>query len=241
MPFPLAHPAAVLPFRRYCPRWFSFPALVVGSLAPDLGYFFGRFALDRFSHQLLGSFLFCLPVGILCLVFLYALRSYAVRKVFKATPPPILQLAWSPLGSPWVVVISLLAGAWTHLFLDSFTHQSGWLAERLPWLQLPLGSVAGRMVRVYSVLWYACSFVGVTFVFLAFRNWQQESLPAPAANLVRANWRGAVLVAAVVLPIELVHRLLNNWVGLLLVSFLTLLVLLLVVRGSGPIHIAARH
>jgi len=237
MPFPLAHPAAALPFRRYCPRLFSFPALVVGSLAPDFGSFFGRLRLDGFSHGLLGSFLFCLPVGILFLALLYALRSYAVRKVFKSTSPAILQLAWPPLGSPWVVVLSLLAGAWTHLFLDSFTHQSGWVVEHLPLLQLPLGSVAGRMVRVYSVLWYACSFVGVTFIFLAFRSWQQNSLPAPHANLVRANWRGAVLLAAVVLPIELVHRLLNNWVGMLLVSFLTLLLLLLVVRGGGLVRV----
>ena len=40
MPFPLAHPAAVLPFRRYCSRWLNFPALVIGSLVPDLGYLF---------------------------------------------------------------------------------------------------------------------------------------------------------------------------------------------------------
>jgi hypothetical protein len=38
MPFPLAHPVAVLPFRRYCPRFFSLPALVAGSLVPDYGH-----------------------------------------------------------------------------------------------------------------------------------------------------------------------------------------------------------
>jgi hypothetical protein len=42
MPFPLAHPAAVLPLRRYCPKYLSFPVLIVGSLVPDVGYCLGR-------------------------------------------------------------------------------------------------------------------------------------------------------------------------------------------------------
>jgi len=57
MPFPVAHPAAVLPLRRYCPRYLSFPALVVGSLSPDLGYLFGHLHADWFSHRFwAGSF-----------------------------------------------------------------------------------------------------------------------------------------------------------------------------------------
>jgi hypothetical protein len=57
MPFPVAHLAAVLPLRRYCPRYLSFPALVVGSLSPDLGYLFGHLHTDWFSHRFwAGSF-----------------------------------------------------------------------------------------------------------------------------------------------------------------------------------------
>src|SRR6266404_5342332 len=62
MAFPLAHPAAVLPLRRYCPRGFNFAALVVGSLSPDAGYLFGQRNVDEFSHRVVGSFGFCLPV-----------------------------------------------------------------------------------------------------------------------------------------------------------------------------------
>ncbi|HWW02578.1 MAG TPA: DUF4184 family protein [Candidatus Acidoferrum sp.] len=234
MPFPLAHPAAVLPLRRYCPRFFSFPALVVGSLAPDLGYFFGRLHLDGFSHSLLGSVLLCLPLGILSLVLLYGPGSYAARKLFQPNPPAFLQLPWPPLGAPAVIVISLLVGVWTHLFLDSFTHKGGWLVERLPLLQLSLGFVAGRTVRVCTVLWYACSFVGVGLVFMAFWKWQQKSSPSPTPNSAGANWRGAILVASAVLPIELVHHLLRGWLAMLLVSLMTLLLLLLIARKIRP-------
>jgi hypothetical protein len=39
MPATFAHPAAVLPFRFFGARWFNFTALVIGSMAPDAGYF----------------------------------------------------------------------------------------------------------------------------------------------------------------------------------------------------------
>jgi energy-converting hydrogenase Eha subunit E len=234
MPFPLAHPAAVLPFRRYCPRFLSLPALVAGSLAPDLGYFFGPLRLDELSHQLRGSVVFCLPLGILALTLIYGLRSYALRRLPRACQPSFLQLPWPPLGAPGVIVVSLLVGIGTHLFLDSFTHKDGWLVERLPMLQVSLGSIAGRPVRVCSLLWYALSFVGVALVFMAFRNWQSESSPAPAAGSSKARWLGAILVAIAVLPIELAHHLLSKWTSMLAVAGMTLLLLLLILRKSRP-------
>ena len=72
MPFPLAHPAAVLPLRRCCPRYLSFPALVIGSLCPDSGYLFHA---GNFSHRFLaGSFGFCLPVGLVLVLVFYGVR-----------------------------------------------------------------------------------------------------------------------------------------------------------------------
>jgi hypothetical protein len=37
MRWTIAHPAAVLPLRRLCPRFLSCPALIVDSVAPDIG------------------------------------------------------------------------------------------------------------------------------------------------------------------------------------------------------------
>jgi hypothetical protein len=234
MPFPLAHPVAVLPFRRFCPRFLDFPALVVGSLVPDLGYLFGPLHLDEMSHQLRGSVVFCLPLGIITLALIYGLRSLTLRKLPKACQPGFLQLPWPPLSSPGIIVVSLLVGIATHLFLDSFTHKDGWLVERLPVLQMSLGSVAGRTVRVRSLLWYALSFVGVALVFMTFRSWQQASSPALPADSTKAGWPGAVLVAIAVLPIELAHHLLRDWRGMLSVACVTLLLLLLILRVVRP-------
>src|SRR5437764_14075215 len=92
MPFPLAHPAAVLPFRRYCSRWLNFPALVIGSLVPDMGYLFPL--ISDLSHEPFGSILFGLPVGGLILAAFYALRAQVLARMpaaLRRSVPPASQ------------------------------------------------------------------------------------------------------------------------------------------------------
>jgi cell division protein FtsW (lipid II flippase) len=101
-------------------------------------------------------------------------------------------------------------------------------------LQVSLGFIAGRTVRVCSLLWYALSFFGVGLVFTAFRNWQAESSPAQSAGSPKAPWLGAILVALAVLPIQLAHHLLRNWTGMLAVACMTFLLLLVILRKSRP-------
>src|SRR5882672_6336607 len=68
MPFTLAHPAAVLPLRRW-PR-LDFVALVIGSMTPDFGYYLLLPDMRLETHSFAGSLETCLPVGLL-LVLLF--------------------------------------------------------------------------------------------------------------------------------------------------------------------------
>src|ERR1700685_2244171 len=105
MPFTFAHPAAILPLRRFCPRFFSFPALVIGSLCPDAGYCFGTLDMDDFSHSLKGSIEFCLPVGVVMLGFFYGLRLPVVEMLPERHRKFFLPLCRRPIGSPLTVII----------------------------------------------------------------------------------------------------------------------------------------
>ena len=50
MPWTFAHPAAVLPLRRFSgPGLLSFAALVIGSTSPDFLYYIGQFDLAAFA------------------------------------------------------------------------------------------------------------------------------------------------------------------------------------------------
>lgn len=210
MPFPLAHPAAVLPLRRYCPRWLSFPALVIGSLTPDAGYCLGELGgrdWGVFTHGVLGSVVFCLPLGMVLLALFYALRSPVVRMLPTPYQQALLPLCRRSSGSSWVVVLSLLIGTWTHLLWDSFTHNDGWFVQHLPVLQSVAFSAGGHRARMCHLLWYGCSFAGVIFLFLAFDKWKRACITGGAGASDKGRLRYAVLAAVLVLPMELVHHL----------------------------------
>ncbi len=221
MPFPLAHPAAVLPLRRCCPRWLSFTALVIGSITPDVGYLFGEKYWGTLSHRFLGSIEFCLPAGIVLVALFYWLRTPVVRILPAPYQQALLPLCQRQRDSIWAIFISLLIGAWTHWLLDSFTHTSGWFVQHLPVLNNRAFTVAGQSARVCHVLWYACSFVGVVWLFLVFERWKRVNVAGAAGASGLAVLRDAVLVATLVVPIELVHHLVRlNKFGLGLLAAL---------------------
>ena len=184
MPFTLAHPAAVLPLRRFCPRFLSLPALVVGSVCPDAWYAFAGLGADTLAHRFVGSFVLCLPAGLVLLGLFVGGRAWFVRLVPGSSQAVFGPLCLVPLGSFGVVVCSLLVGTWTHLLWDSFTNQQGQATVFFSGLQAAVGSVAGHQVRVCHVLWYAFSFAGVACVLVAYERW-----------LMRV-FDGAIVVAA---------------------------------------------
>jgi len=132
MPYPFAHPAAVLPLARPLGRFGVASALAIGSIAPDLWYFV-PFVERGDSHSVAGLAWFCLPAGLL----VYALFHLFLKQPLIALLSPRLR-AFTPArlpAVPWsAVIVSLLAGTVTHLAWDGLTHSydEGW---RHNWLQ----------------------------------------------------------------------------------------------------------
>ena len=120
MPYPIAHPAAVIPLARPLGRIGVPSALAIGSVVPDLWYFVP--GLDRSdSHSAAGLVWFCLPAGLLA----YALFHTVLKQPLIALiSPRLAYYACAGLPQrPWTaVVISLLVGALTHLVWDALTH-----------------------------------------------------------------------------------------------------------------------
>ncbi len=194
MPFPTAHPAAVLPLRRQCPRWFNFPALVIGSVVPDIGYCFGRLQVGKFSHRFIGSFGFDLPVGLVLVLLFYLLRRPVVQRLPARHRQIFAPLCRQPAGSRLIIAGSLLVGAWTHLFLDSLTHPDGWLAGHLPGLQAVV--LAGDCpTRVCDLLYAACTFAGVIYVAVVYLNWLKRAAQAPGWIFPGFKWVATLALA----------------------------------------------
>ncbi len=230
MPWTFAHPAAILPLRRLCPRWLSLPALILGTLAPDMGYYVGMHGKWRaFCHSPEGVLIACLPV---CLLLLALLLRFAapltvllpephralVRAELRPSPHPV----WTAAA---VAVLSILLGATTHLLWDSFTHDGFWGTELLPELDEPLLDATGQQFNFAQLLQHLSTAMGVVLLALAYRRSVRARLPAtpPARDprrtrLLLACAAVAVMVGATAayaltpatLPAYISHRLVRT-------------------------------
>lgn len=185
MPFTFAHPAIVLPLRHS--RYFHFPALVAGSMAPDFEYFFRMQAFSTYSHTLLGIFVFDLPlVMALCLLFRHVVeaplftclpRGGQMRLQKREAYP-----SKHPLWISWLIfVYSALLGIVSHLLWDSFTHQGAWAVTSFPILQSVIGA-GGVTFPVYKWLQHGSTLIGATAIALAV--WRVKRVSASEGNEV---------------------------------------------------------
>jgi len=179
-----AHPAAVLPLLRLH-RWLPPTALVVGACVPDLHYVlrFGR--VD--SHAPLGLLTFCLPVGLVSLLWLELLVLPVLRRTLPGVrgvePARFLHTVGLPRGlRGWgLAALALLVGAATHLLWDGFTHAGQWPARALyPLLRVEVGG--GRRILFAALLQYASSLVGSLIVLRAMARAYRRLPPAPAGS-----------------------------------------------------------
>ena len=142
MPFTTSHPAIVLPLKQLKPEWFSLTGLMAGALSPDLIYFLLLDTTYRgVSHSWTGLSTVCLPLGI---IFSIIFHRFFKRQFITNLPRPLDKifsgLAFSEFRirgiKPWaILIISVLIGALSHYFWDSFTHGTGEIAKIIPFLQ----------------------------------------------------------------------------------------------------------
>ena len=194
MPFTFAHPAAVLPLRRF--RFLLTVPLVIGSLVPDVPYYFphrlGRLLSE--THTLSGSIVICLPLGVALLVVTLLLREPLTVLLSARTRSVCLdsieRLARRPLHWP-LGLLSILIGTWTHIAWDSLTHSDGWTTERVSALSAPI-TLFGWHTEMNHLLQYLSSAFGLLVVVFWFhgllarapRPIGAELLPLPVRRLV---------------------------------------------------------
>lgn len=172
MPWTFAHPAAVLPLKRLCPRWLNFPALLIGTMMPDLSYYIPGTDFSAYAHTLAGCLVICLPCGLVILGLLYALRVPLVHLL----PQPHRQLM-TPLARARATItpalaaalaLSIVIGALTHLAWDSLTHGHSLAVEHLDWLRAPLIEYRRYAMPVYQALQHLSTVLGVALLIWAY-------------------------------------------------------------------------
>lgn len=201
MPYPFAHPAAVLPLPRLMGRFAAPSALAIGSIVPDLWYLL-PLAHREGSHSIAGLFWFCMPVGLAA----YLLFHFVLKQPLIALISPRLG-SFSPPGlppAPWHAVLgSLLVGSITHLVWDGLAHSEAhrWLQHASTvagsailawwiWRKLRRAQIAARAPRL-SPVWRTCVIVGLLAAAAFAALWTADGALASDRSALRHLLRTA--------------------------------------------------
>ena len=198
MPFTASHAAAVLPFGSRL----SASALVIGAMLPDLPLFL-PLPMGN-THTVLAALTVNLVAGLVLFVIWHGFLARpldwfapsAIRRRLSPAQQPGLRRRLDSLSKIAVVVVSLLLGQATHLFLDLFTHPDTLVTARF---EVFSAQVAG--VPLYFLLQFGLSVVGLALVGLWALRWYRTSPEYPLSRqpsrLGKIAARGTVLGGSV--------------------------------------------
>ena len=184
MPFTLSHAAAALPFRKFKPIW---PALVMGTFAPDLQYFILLSDEDRSGHRFPDVLLFTLPVA---LVTLWLFEWIVKRPIIELLPTglqrrlqdkvePLSFTGWRQFG---LVVLWVCIGITTHLVWDQFTHSYSWLPGQWAWLKKSVPVPFLHPMTLAKVLQHTSTVVGLAILLAWLFAWYRRTPPLPITD-----------------------------------------------------------
>lgn len=200
MPFTfLSHQAPVLPFKRLFPR-LDGVALVAGSAMPDFAFAFSRH-VNVPSHEGAMFFLWNLPLSVAA--------AYALRHAFLPVYAPLAPLAAfrgfarasERRPSLFLTCISGLFGAFNHVFVDQFTHDSLLGPRWFPRLYAlpapePFRDISQLLQVLLSVVFAPVALLLLARIGRAKIAEAGEPPPLAAAARRRRWWALAVAVAA---------------------------------------------
>jgi len=180
VPFTISHAAAVLPLRLIGKQPLPLTALMIGSMAPDFGYFFSHDASRQLTHSFPSLITFALPAGLIIWLFY-------VMVLEKATITLLSDRWHTRFAHTEAISTSLVAragvavvfGALTHILWDAFTHRGTFITDAIPALNGPTPGFS--WMPIYHLLHGLSSVVGL--VILAY--WLRHLHRQPARSQIR--------------------------------------------------------
>jgi hypothetical protein len=197
MPFTLSHAAAALPFRKLKPIW---PALVMGTFAPDLQYFVMLSQEDRSGHRFPDLLLFTLPAAMVTLwLFEWIVKGpviellpSGIRCRLQDRLEPLPFRGWKQFG---LIVLWICVGIATHLVWDQFTHSYSWLPSQWTWLKKSVSVPFVHPMTLTKILQHVSTVLGLAILFVWLLAWYRRTAPLPIAD--SREFPGLVKVAIV--------------------------------------------
>ncbi|MRX67815.1 protein of unknown function [Flavobacterium resistens] len=197
MPFTFAHPAIIFPLKYFPKKWFSWTALIIGSLTPDFEYFIRMQVQSKYSHTVSGIFWFDLPLAIaLTFVFHNLIRNDLFLNLpnsFKSRIIAFTEFNWTNYFNKnlFIVLLSAIIGIASHLFWDAFTHKNGYFVIHIPELRNTF-ILFGNKVTFWKATQHLSTLIGALFIAIAFLK-----LPKKHYNQSKINLKYWILILVV--------------------------------------------
>lgn len=207
MPFTFAHPAAVLPLRKLCPRYLNLPALMIGSLMPDSGYYLHNWVWSISGHSFMGTLTFDVPAGLLALsVFYLSLRPIASlfpspHKEAVISVCPTIKLP--SIKGILIAALSIFIGAWTHIIWDGFTHANGWCVHKFAAVTPTLFEIDSYKVNIWHLLQHASTIFGLGILLSAYHQYVERQQAAGTNTAKNSPQKLLLLGVLLILPVVL--------------------------------------
>ena len=203
MPFTPSHVVAILPFSR---TPLAPAALAIGAMSPDIPYFLPIYADRDLTHSLAGAATVDLLVGLVALVLWVAVLRAPVLDYSPAWLRERMadSARWRVRGiavSTLLVVAAIELGILTHLLLDLFTHEGGWLETIAPFTSTRVGPFT-----VANFIHAAVSIVAAGLLAWWVARWARRTPRTERPSRLRPAERPAAwgIVVAVLVAVGLV-------------------------------------
>ncbi|NLW30352.1 MAG: DUF4184 family protein [Fibrobacter sp.] len=179
MPITISHPAAAIPFRCFD---LVLSALIVGSMIPDFEFFLKLSDGKVIGHTIPGIFLFCIPLGLTVLFVFHKLIKFPLLSLLPYKHqaklyPFAKKFHFFPARRFIHIILSLFTGIASHLIWDSFTHHDGFMVKLFPFLSNTVFSFPQGDIRLYFILQYAGSVLGLIMIIYWYRKWFYHAKP----------------------------------------------------------------
>ena len=185
MPFTFSHPPIVLPLKNVFGKWASLTGLIIGSLTPDFEYFLRMKIQSDFSHTIIGTLWFNLPLGILlCFIF-----HNIIKKPLIENSPNFIQSRMKELKSlNWIkyfmknsiiVSLSIIIGAYSHIFWDSFTHSNSFFTNYFDLNR----KINGTDISIFKIFQHLSTLIGGIVIIGYFLKQKTEKIDYSKQNI----------------------------------------------------------
>jgi hypothetical protein len=232
MPFTLVHPAIVLPLKYLPRRWVSMTGLIVGSLMPDSESFIRMYAEKGITHSWRGFFYFGLPLGV---VFSYVFHN-VVKGPLIANLPSFLrkrfshysQVDWNKnfLNDWHIFLLSMIVGAASHFFWDSFSEPDEWFLNTFATLKGNI-FISGRSVEIPYLIQYINTAIGLVIITLFVAKMRPDKTKESGKGSVSFKiW--VILLAIGIYSVRIIYMPVNSVDDLIIAAVASLLLAVLI-------------